>query len=61
VSVAAQIFAQEGDGVSPQGQPDMAVILDHLTAGRHKPQRNAGFVNLGHKLILAGRGGGEQR
>src|SRR5271170_233779 len=29
----AQVFAQEGNGVRPQGQPNMAVILDHLAAG----------------------------
>jgi hypothetical protein len=58
---SAQVFAQEGDGVSPQGQSDMAVILDHLAAGRHRSQRDTGFVNLGHQLIFAGRRGGEQR
>src|SRR6266404_2553953 len=33
----AQIRAQKGDGVIAKGQPDMAVILDHLAAGRHRP------------------------
>src|SRR6266446_10185831 len=27
-ALSAQVFAQKGDGVMPQGQPDMAVILD---------------------------------
>jgi hypothetical protein len=56
-----QVFAQKGDGVSPKGQPDMAVILDHLAARRHWAERNNGFMNLGHKRILAGGSGCEQR
>src|SRR5258708_24814984 len=32
----AQLRAEKGDGVIAKGQPDMAVILDHLAAGRHR-------------------------
>ena len=31
----------------PQRQAEMAVIVDHLTAGGHRAQRHAGFVELG--------------
>ena len=32
-----QVGPQKGDGVIPKGQPDVAVILNHLAAGRHRP------------------------
>src|SRR5215470_5389090 len=52
---SAQVFAQEGDGVIAQRQPDMAVILDNLAAGRHRPQFNDRFVDLTDSLPLASR------
>src|SRR5215831_1829073 len=60
-ALSAQVFAQEGDGVMAQRQPDMAVILDDLAAGRHRLQCNSRLVKLGHGLPLAGGGRGEQR
>jgi hypothetical protein len=44
----AQARTQKGDGMIPQGQPDMAVILDHLGAGCHGPKGDKGLDNLGH-------------
>src|SRR5260370_38269186 len=60
-ALSAQVFAQKGDGVMPQGQPDMAVILDNLAAGRHRPQFNNRLVDLGYSLPVAGGGRREQR
>ena len=59
--LAAQVLAQEADRMLAQGQADMAIVLDHLAAGRHRPQRHRGLVNLRHDLGFARRGGGEQR
>lgn len=47
--------------MGPQGQADMAVVLHDLAAGRHGLQGHGGLVDLGHELLLAGGGGGEQR
>ena len=32
--------AEKADRMAAQRQPDMAVVLDHLAAGRHRPQRH---------------------
>ena len=39
----------------------MAVILHDLTARGHRAERDDGFVNLGHRLVLASGGGCEER
>jgi hypothetical protein len=43
-----------------QRQADMAIVLDHFAAGRHRPERDDGFVDLGHGFGLARHGGGAQ-
>ena len=35
-----EVRAQEGDRMLAQRQADMAVVLDHLAAGGHRPQRH---------------------
>src|SRR5258708_23626663 len=55
-ALPAQVFAQEGDGMMPQRQPDMAVILDNLAAGRHRPQFNNRLVDFWHGFPVAGGG-----
>ena len=42
-------------------QPDMAVILHHLAAGRHRAERDGRFPDLRHDFFLARRRGREQR
>ena len=56
-----QVAAQERDRVVAQRQADMAVVLDDLAAGGHRPQRHRRLVDLRHRRGLAGRGGREQR
>jgi hypothetical protein len=43
--------AQERDRVSPQGQANMAIVLHHLTPGRHRLERHLRFVDLGSRLV----------
>jgi hypothetical protein len=51
---ATQIGAQEGDGVTSQRQPDMAVVFDNLTAGCHWPQCHGRLADLGNGFLGAG-------
>lgn len=51
---ASQIRAEEGDRVVAQAQADMAVILDDLATGGHRPERADGLVHLWHELGFAG-------
>lgn len=44
-----------------QRQAYMAIILHHLTAGRHPAEHDGWFVDLRHGLILASCGGREER
>ena len=57
----AQIGAQEGDGMLAQREAEMAIVLDHLAAGGHRPERDGGLIDLRQRFGLARRGGGEQR
>jgi hypothetical protein len=56
-----QIGPQEVDRVPAQGQSDMAVILDHLAASRHRPEGDDRLIDFGHGLVVARRGRREQR
>ena len=44
-----------------QGQPNMAIILDHFPARRHRTQSDHRLVLLGHDINFATRGGREER
>ena len=59
--LAAEVIAQERDGVITQRQAEMAVVLHHLTTGGHRPERHRRLVGLRHGGCFQGRGGGEQR
>ena len=50
----AEILANEGDRVIPQRQPDMAVVLDDLASGLHRPQRYAwlGWTGLHRHTLM---------
>ena len=39
----------------------MAIVLHHLAAGRHRPQRHGRFVDLRNRFVLARGGGREER
>ena len=47
--------------MSPQGQANMAVVLHHLTPGRHRLERHVGFLDLGSRLVIARCGSREER
>jgi hypothetical protein len=40
-----------------QAEADMPVVLDDFAAGRHRPDGDVGFVELGHRPGLAFGGG----
>jgi hypothetical protein len=56
-----KVVAQERDGMPAQRQTHMAVILHDLTARGHRAQRDYGFFNLSHRLVLASSGRCEER
>ena len=52
-ALAVQVAAQEGDGVAAQSEPHMTIVLDHLAAGGHRPERYGGFVKFRDGLGFA--------
>lgn len=56
-----QVVAQERDRMAAQRQADMTIVLDPLAAGRHRPERDGGLVDLGDRFIVASGGGREER
>jgi hypothetical protein len=55
-----EVVPQERQRMVPQRQADVAVILDDLTAGRHRPQRHRRLADLGDRALLARRRRREQ-
>ncbi len=54
-------YRRNETGMGEQQEPDMAMVLDHLAAARHRPQRHDRLLDFRHDLYIAGRGRGEER